>query len=442
MTKAKLDHLIVFTRHPEAGRVKTRLIPSLGAEGAARFHRRMTELTLARANELLQHRPVSLEVRYEGGDERLMEEWLGLDLEYRPQGEGDLGQRMARAFSDAFRQGATHVVIIGTDCPGLSAEVMEEAFEVLVQNDLVLGPSKDGGYYLIGLARLIPQLFIDIPWGTGRVLRRTKKTAKKLGCRFSLLNLLTDIDRPKDLKVLEEEGDAELFSSRNISIIMPTLNEGQNVGRALERVVNIPDVEVIVIDGGSTDETVEIARSHGARVIITERRIARQMNAGAQTANGDLLMFMHADTLVPKGFEDHVREILAHPSVAVGAFTFRVDEQRLGLRIIEWLANFRSRRLKMPYCDQAIFVRKELFQDVGGFPDLPIMEDYALMQRLKRRGRVVTSSVSAITSARRWKKMGLFRTTFINQLVIIGYHLGISPSRLEMWYRGKGGDAD
>lgn len=440
MKKEIYDRLIVFSRYPEAGKVKTRLIPSLGAEGAARLHRRMAELALAKAQKLMGHRPLSLEVRYEGGDERRMDEWLGLDIECRPQGEGDLGQRMARAFSDAFREGAVRVVIIGTDCPGLSTEIVEQAFEVLAQNDLVLGPSRDGGYYLIGLARLIPQLFVDIPWGTGRVLRKTKNVAQRLGCRFSLLEPLADVDRPKDLKILEEEGGASLFASRSISIIMPTLNEAQNIGWVLKRVVGIPDVEVIVVDGSSTDDTVEIARSKGARVLITERRIARQMNAGAQTASGDLLMFLHADTLVPQGFEKHVREILAHPSVAAGAFTFCLDERRLGLRIIEGLANFRSRQLKMPYCDQTIFVRKELFQDVGGFPDLPIMEDYALMQRLKKRGRVVTSPMPAITSARRWKRIGLFRTTLINQLIIIGYHLGISPSRLERWYRGKGGD--
>ena len=127
----KQNHLIIFTRYPEPGRVKTRLIPSLGADSAARLHRRMTELALARAQVLMERRLVSLEVRYEGGDERRMDEWLGLDVECRPQGEGDLGQRMARAFSDAFRTGAERVVIIGTDCPGLSAEIAEQARELL-----------------------------------------------------------------------------------------------------------------------------------------------------------------------------------------------------------------------------------------------------------------------------------------------------------------------
>ncbi|MBW1963286.1 MAG: TIGR04282 family arsenosugar biosynthesis glycosyltransferase, partial [Deltaproteobacteria bacterium] len=145
------EHLIVFTRYPEPGTTKTRLIPLIGAEGAANLQRKMTEHTLSQVKRLSTRRELSVEIRYEGGDKNLMQTWLGQDFEYRPQGTGDLGRRMKRSFEDAFRSGATTAVIIGTDIPKITNGIIQTAFDALQQKNMALGPAKDGGYYLIGL---------------------------------------------------------------------------------------------------------------------------------------------------------------------------------------------------------------------------------------------------------------------------------------------------
>ena len=199
MTKAARECLIIFTRYPEPGKTKTRLIPVLGAEGAARLQRQMTEQTLAQVKELKAFRPLSVEVHFAGGNQQLMQDWLGSDIIYRQQSEGDLGRRMALAFKESFSAGMTGVVIIGTDCPDLNAQLMVKAFHAIEQNDLVLGPALDGGYYLIGLRRLIPELFTGISWSTAEVLEQTRSIAERLDLAIAFLPLLNDIDRPEDL---------------------------------------------------------------------------------------------------------------------------------------------------------------------------------------------------------------------------------------------------
>ena len=194
------ERLIIFTRYPEPGRTKTRLIPVLGATGAAELHRRMTEQALATARQLAALQVVALEVRYSGGDAALMQQWLGANLLLRAQSDGDLGGRMREAFHEAFQQGCERVVIIGTDCPGITSATLAAAFAALCHNDLALGPASDGGYYLIGLRRLIPQLFDGILWGTDGVLRHTLQIAAALDLRCSLLEQLDDVDRPEDLR--------------------------------------------------------------------------------------------------------------------------------------------------------------------------------------------------------------------------------------------------
>jgi rSAM/selenodomain-associated transferase 1 len=194
--------LIVFTRYPESGKTKTRLIPALGAEGAAAFQRQMTEEKLVEINKLQSFYPLSVEIHFAGGNERLMQEWLSSNWAYQQQSEGDLGDRMAAAFQASFEAGINTTILIGTDCPDLNAPLLTQAFQDLEQHDLVLGPALDGGYYLIGLRRLIPELFTGISWSTAEVLSQTLNIAHKLELNVALLPLLRDIDRPEDLSNL------------------------------------------------------------------------------------------------------------------------------------------------------------------------------------------------------------------------------------------------
>jgi hypothetical protein len=161
------------------------------------------------------------------------------------------------------------------------------------------------------------------------------------------------------------------------------------------------------------------------------------MNAGAAQATGNVLLFLHADTLLPDNWTRVVTETLKTPGVVAGSFGFRVAERFPGRWLVEWTTNLRSRWFQNPYGDQTQFLRRAMFEELGGFADLPIMEDYELNQRLRKLGRVVTAEAAAITSGRRWKRLGVVRTTLTNKMMIAGFHLGVCPHKLARFYRGS-----
>jgi uncharacterized protein len=205
------QHLIIFTRYPEAGKTKTRLIPALGSVGAANLQRQMTEYTIFQVKKLQKAIAISFEVRFAGGNLQLMQDWLGSDLVYQSQGDGDLGSRMMRSLLSCFKSGAENVVIIGTDCPGVNTCILTTAFEHLHTFDMVLGPAIDGGYYLIGLRFPVPELFTNIDWGTADVFQQTTDIADKLNLSRVYLPPLADVDRPEDLSIWEKIYNGGLF---------------------------------------------------------------------------------------------------------------------------------------------------------------------------------------------------------------------------------------
>lgn len=196
-----LGKLLLFTRYPEPGTAKTRLIPTLGAVGAAALSRQMTEHTLTHVQTLQHQHAVQVEIRFAGGSVELMQHWLGPEWNYVLQGPGNLGDRLLRSLESAYQSGASRIVIIGTDCPELDAALLHRAFVALVDHDLVLGPAVDGGYYLIGVRRLIPELFTHIAWSTAAVLSQTMTVAQQLGLTIALLPPLSDVDYPADLAI-------------------------------------------------------------------------------------------------------------------------------------------------------------------------------------------------------------------------------------------------
>ncbi len=440
------ERVVIFTRYPEPGKTKTRLIPVLGAAAAAALHRRMTERTVTTVMNLAQKKALDMYVCYEGGSQMLMSRWLGQRVPLFRQGQGDLGKRMLTAFEESFRAGAERVVLIGTDLPGLSGNIIESAFDELGRHDVVLGPTDDGGYYLIALKVPQPGLFEYMTWGTGTVLSETMERTRNLRLSTALVQPLHDVDRPEDIAALgpeltpareKREASAQISLTERISVIVPTLNEEVHLSVALERAAAADNVELVVVDAGSSDHTAQSARERGATVLQTKAGRARQMNAGAKEARGDILLFLHADTLLPLGWDHYVRSTLKIPGVSAGAFQFALDSELPGLRFIERAANFRSRRLQMPYGDQAFFVTRHTFHEIGGFPELHLMEDLEMARRLRRLGRVYTVPVAAVTSARRWEKLGVWRTSLVNQLLLVAYFLGVSPRVLARWYSSE-----
>ena len=208
MIGAARDRLVIFTRFPQPGAAKTRLIPMLGADGAAELHRRMTAHTLSVAgNARALIAGLDVVVRFSGGTPEAMKQLYGASWRFEEQGEGDLGARMERAVRDAFAEGRMRTLIIGTDCPELTGALLRAAFDALADADLVLGPARDGGYYLIGLRRAAPELFAGMPWGSGEVFERTRAEARRIGLEVRILPTLSDVDTPQDLGVVTDQID-------------------------------------------------------------------------------------------------------------------------------------------------------------------------------------------------------------------------------------------
>jgi len=425
------DRLIIFSRYPIPGRTKTRLIPELGRAGAADLQRKLTETTFRTAQDMAAHDGARVEVRFDGGNHRKMRQWLGPDAIYSIQPQGNLGDRMLTAFEEAFQQGCRRVLLIGSDIPELTKDHLSKAFDALNTHELVLGPGTDGGYWLVGMKYPI-DIFQGVDWGTDAVLNQTLETAGRTGLRTCLLDPLTDIDTFDDLeKWRPPEADPKPY----ISVIIPALNEETNIETAIFSARN-GDAEVIVVDGGSSDKTVEKAISAGVRVESSDPGRAVQQNLGAASARGKALLFLHADTMLPEGYVDHVFEAFMGPKTVAGAFRFKTDWDRPIMNLAEFLTNFRSKHLKLPYGDQGLFVRKSVFQENGGFPSVPVAEDLFLMRQIAKKGYIKIVPAEAVTSARRWQKLGVFRTTLINQLIAAGCFAGISPSLLAFLYQG------
>ena len=212
------------------------------------------------------------------------------------------------------------------------------------------------------------------------------------------------------------------------------VEEERIIEQTLRQFEGLNQLEVIVADGGSTDATVEIVRRMGSTVVPVQSGRGRQMNAGAALASGEVLLFLHSDTRLPERFPEIVLSILDAGAIA-GAFRLRIDEKGFGLRLIEQAANLRSRLLQKPYGDQALFLRADTFFTLGGFPNWPLMEDYEFCRRLRAQGQIRIANAAARTSARRWQKLGLWKTTLLNQACVAGFHLGISPDTLARLYR-------
>jgi len=423
----------VFAKFPEPGRAKTRLIPALGPQGAAALHAKMVNHTLDRVGELRRLRDPEVRVWVAGAQVEAFASRFETEFTCEPQIDGDLGHKMLGAFSRMLRR-ADAAVIVGTDCPDISSGLLNTAFDALRQVDVVLGPADDGGYYLIGLTRPVPSLFEDMEWSTASVLEQTIQRAEALGLSARLLPKLSDVDHPEDIVQWDRVQSmlAPSDATPTLSVIVPTLNEESHIGGLVQTVLR-PGVEVIVADGGSDDATRARAAEQGARVIIASPGRGAQLDAGVELARGRSLLFLHADTAIPEDFDQIVHRILDQPSVALGAFRFKLDRPGVLYRGIELAVRLRCRIFKTPFGDQALFMRREVYRELGGFAAIPLMEDLDLVRRARSRGRVVISEAPAVTSSRRWRSAGVVRMTAINQACVIGYAMGIPPSRLAAW---------
>jgi rSAM/selenodomain-associated transferase 2 len=225
-----------------------------------------------------------------------------------------------------------------------------------------------------------------------------------------------------------------------ISVIIPTLNEERSLPGTLACLSESTFTEIIIVDGGSTDGTLSLARDFcantaNARVMTAPQGRARQMNEGAKASEGDILMFLHADTRLPAQAARIVERALAKPTAVAGRFNVRFDTPSPWGRVVSSFMNYRSRLTSIVTGDQALFVRRQVFELLGGFSEIPLMEDIEFSRRLQQAGRIVALRDTVVTSFRRWHTQGPLRTIVLMWTLRFLYWVGVSPHQLARVYR-------
>lgn len=226
-----------------------------------------------------------------------------------------------------------------------------------------------------------------------------------------------------------------------LSIIVPVLHETEAVNPFIEHIRKVgkgEDYEIIVVDGSPEKNTIIAIKDRDVIKKTSPKGRARQMNAGAAVARGEILLFLHVDTKLPLNAFKKIREVLENSRYVGGAFDLELDTQRRSLRFIAWTARIRVRFTEIPYGDQAIFLRKDYFNDIGYYRDIPLMEDVELMKRIKRLGgKIYIIKDPVRSSPRKWLQDGIFYTSFRNHIIRLLYFLGVSPNKLvKLYYKG------
>jgi rSAM/selenodomain-associated transferase 2 len=226
------------------------------------------------------------------------------------------------------------------------------------------------------------------------------------------------------------------MGSMKVSVIIPIFNEVLAIQEALARLQWLTEAghEVVVVDGGSVDESVALAQQGSVRVIRSVKGRARQMNAGARQSSGDLLLFLHIDTMLPRSGFDHLLEYIKEDEDIWGRFDARLSGEHKMFRLIETTMNWRSRITGIATGDQAIFISRRLFEHIGGFADIPLMEDVEISRRLKKLNRPICMKDAVTTSSRRWEAEGIYRTIWLMWRLRFSYWMGSDPASLAQKY--------
>lgn len=400
------EAVILFTRVPVPGRTKTRLSPCYSGEECAALH---TAFLRDEAAQCVRSGRDVFVYFTPAEEEPRLREILGEALPFRPQIGADLGGKMLRAVTEVLADGYGACALLGADIPELRAEDIDRAFAALQDADAALLPTADGGYCLAAMKRPLPAMFQNQTYGTGSVLENTAAALCAAGFSAAVLNPLHDMDTPEDLRALRNRLQRDtrfsgtetarcLDAHPKISVIIPVYNEEKKISRLLSELKKLRECEILFVDGGSTDCTEALLA--GERVLHAPRGRAAQMNCGANAAGGDVLFFLHADSVLPEHPAEELLAVLEH--TRWGCFGVRFSPTDWLMDICARQSNRRARKQGVVFGDQGIFIRRELFEKIGGFPDLPLMEDYQFSLNLA--GEPVGMTVHPIvTSARRFQ---------------------------------------
>lgn len=403
--------IIIFTRIPLPGKTKTRMMPALTPKQCAKLH----ECFLQDIKEACGQTGTDVFVCYapEGDDKlQVLKNILGCQKEYFLQAGRDLGERMFRAFRIVLGKGYHSCVLIGTDVPELKAEHIRRAFHVLERADVVFGRTSDGGYYLVGMKMLRQEVFGLEHYGHGKVLEDTVRELKLHGIQVGYTDTLDDMDNREDLKGFLNRARENQYLQKTstfryvnqlsrISIIVPVYNERKTIISMQDQLRPLKNCcEIIFVDGGSKDGTLEMI-SDEFTVLSAPKSRAAQMNMGAMASCGDILFFLHCDSELPPHPIEEIRKVMK--DYQVGCFGIKFRSRNFFMFTCRIISNHRIRDRKVMFGDQGIFINRELFFDMGMFPDIPIMEDYQFSLNLKKRNiSIGMTKKRIITSDRRF----------------------------------------
>ncbi|SHF46075.1 hypothetical protein SAMN02745206_02025 [Desulfacinum infernum DSM 9756] len=429
--------LILFARNPEPGRVKTRLAKHIGDRAACNLYERLLRFALGLIEDFRTTAPRTDVFAAVTPAESVptFRDRFSIPWAVFPQ-EGDhLGERMALAFRKLFLRGYDRVLLLGSDLADVNAQDLQGAFRALDGAEAVLGPAEDGGFYAVGLRRPCPAAFQDPQWGTSDVLERTLKALKSEGLATRLLPARRDVDRPEDLSALRRHW---AFSS-TVSVVVPTLAPRHQLMPWIQGLRKIlwPGDELCVVRGVSGAQAPP-RRSDGVLWLESPPGRGRQLNHGARTTSGNILWFLHDDCLPGPSAAYQVRKIMLDVRFSLGCFRLGFSPTNRALDAIAAWANGRTRIFRLPYGDQGLFCRRDVFDAVGGFARPFLMEDVDFARACRSHGRLLFLPETIFTSPRRYLDRGILRASISNHLTLFAHFLGLSNATLyQRYYKGR-----
>ncbi|MHC1724890.1 MAG: TIGR04282 family arsenosugar biosynthesis glycosyltransferase [Syntrophobacteraceae bacterium] len=434
--KSKQNTLLIFLRYPEPGKVKKRLAKEIGPENAAGIYEKLVRRTLGIACEFMRkHRDAGIILFHTPDDpaSALRAKFPG-PWDFLSQRGEHLGTRMDFAFRDAFLMGAEKAVLIGTDLADIEAGDLEDAFAKISEKTAVLGPAADGGFYLVGLNRPVSAPFQFEQWGTKEVFSRTAREFDAAGFSVRLARERKDVDRHEDVLRLERDF---LFRT-SLSVIIPTLTDPARLTHFLEVVQNSiwPGDDIVVVCGDDVDKVSAWPLSSSATCVRAPRGRGIQQNVGAMLAKGDIFLFLHDDTVPPLDFAYLIRLACRDFDTSLGCFRLAFEPSNEMPRLIAGWANLRTALFRLPYGDQGLFCRREVFEKIGGFRRRYLMEDVELVRDCRQFGKLAALPAVVHSSPKRYLKKGILCASLQNHATMLLFALGWEDRELYLRYYG------
>ena len=437
------EALIIFTKEPMEGKVKTRLAKSIGNFEATYIYKLLLKNILNLELNKNIDTYVSL-LAFTDAYKKYFEKQTILFQEGH-----NIGSRMAYSFKKVFEMGYDNVLLVGSDIPIFDEEIINNCFDELRTHDSIISKSEDDGYCLIGFNKnSFKEETFNIDFNKD-VYSQTFNTLKNL--KVKVTNTFFDIDDINDLRkftnlnniktnrTLQSYSKKLLKSFPKISIIIPVYYEKDNLTKTILTIKEnsfYNDFEIIICDTPEKTTINDIDCSNVKVTLSKKAGRAFQLNEGAKCAKSEILLFLHADTLVPKNWDKYIIDVYSKKQELCGAFLLGIQTDNLIIKIIESLANLRVKFSNIPYGDQGQFFSASLFNKIGQYDEIPLMEDIAILKKvhsLNIKAEIIDKKIT--TSDRRWKKEGIFYTSLRNRVLSTLYFFGVPSEKLKKYYK-------